>query len=193
MDIITKNIFGIISLADYGCTRQCYFDCILIARNQIFQKTAFGIVITVRFVNKINALHLDVIRIFSECPAVLGKLLDIDNGYLQFAFLVLCSHTILYQIGKVFFALNRIDFQSSAGKLFLCLLQKIDTVYNKEELRDYALARIIIGQIFDIKIRKRSLSTTLGMPNNTLTFLLIKVSLNRFCCEYLRIAHNVFL
>ena len=193
VDVIAENIFGIISFADYGCARQRYFDCILVARNQIFQKTAFWVIITVRLINKINALHLDVIRIFSECPTVFGELLDIDNSYFQSALLVLSSHTSLYQIDKILFALNGIDFQTSTSKLFLCLLQKIDTIYNKEELRDYALARIIIGQVFDIKIRKRSLAAALSMPNNTFTFLFIKVSFNRFCREYLRIAHNMLL
>lgn len=108
-------------------------------------------------------------------------------------FFVLGSHTILYQLGKVFFTLNRIDFQSPASKLFLSLFQKVDTVYNKEKLRNNALLRIIIGQIFDIEIRQRSLSATLRMSNNTLLLPFIKVAFNRFCGEHLRIAHNMLL
>ncbi len=63
-------------------TRQCYFYSILIARNQIFQKTAFRIIVSVCFINKVNALHLDIIRIFGKCPTVLGEFVDIDNRYL---------------------------------------------------------------------------------------------------------------
>ena len=82
MNIIPENIFGIVSFTDYWSTRQCYFYSILIARNQIFQETALRIIVSVCFINKVNALHLDIIRIFGKCPTVLREFVDIDNRYL---------------------------------------------------------------------------------------------------------------
>lgn len=50
------------------------FYSILIARNQIFQETAFRIIVSVCFINKVNALHLDIIRILASARLSLENL-----------------------------------------------------------------------------------------------------------------------
>ena len=63
MYVISKNVFRVVFLANDRCTRQSYFHSIAVAGYKIFQETSIRTIIAVRLINKVDALHRDIIGV----------------------------------------------------------------------------------------------------------------------------------
>ena len=139
MYVTAKQRFGIVIVAQQRGAGQTNLDRIGIRLIQVGQKTSFGVVTPVHFVEEIHPLNIQLIIIVLNHIRVVLKLLDIHHRDFGFSGMVVQHQGGLDVPGKGFARINLVHHQSAGFKFPSGLYQQIQPVHDEVKLRNHAL------------------------------------------------------
>ena len=85
VDVVAEQGAGVVVIAQQRRAGQADLDGVAVGLAQIGEKAAFGVVAAVHFVEKVNALNADVVILGADHIRVVLEFLDIDDGDLRLA------------------------------------------------------------------------------------------------------------
>ncbi len=146
MDIIAEQDPGVVIITKKRGAGQTNLNGVWIRLAEVGKKTALGIVAAVHLVEEVDPLDTDIIIFGSNNVRVILELLDIDDGDLRFAGVIMNDLGSLYILSKGIARVDGMNDQTTTGKFALGLDQEVEPIDDKIELGNDSTPMEIVGQ-----------------------------------------------
>ena len=127
------------------------------------------------FIDKEDTLQVGiVVAVYLDLLLVLLELLDVDNHDFKFAIAILGNSRVADVIHQFVTAFGIADNKASGGKFIRSLFHQVNAINDEIEFRNGVLLSKVIREAFYRVESKGRLSATLGMPDDTAFYALVK-------------------
>ena len=193
MEIVAKQCAGVVVVAQKRRAGKADLDGATVGLTEVRKKTSLRVVTAVNLIEKINALDVDIVVLGAHDVGIILKFLDVDDGDLRLAGMVVHYLSGLDVASEGLSAVDGVDNEPATGEFELRLNEQIDAINDEVELWNDAPTLEVVGEKAGVVVRQRGLAAALRVPNDAVPYACIKFLLNRLGREELGIAHDVLL